>query len=116
MTKEVKKTTLYSRDIKTQGKTITLPVIGDTSFDAISNSIEVDEEKVESLLKLDFGIKLSLSEKDEEFKTDSDVEFKKMLRALSEKELKDLLSAYPLEETKKLSKRSEIINYLFENK
>lgn len=116
MTKEVKKTTLYSRDKKTQGKSITLPVVGDVTFDSVLNSIEVDEEKVESLLQLDFGIKLSITEKDEEEKADSNVDFKKMLRSLDEKELKDLLSAYPEAETKKLLKRSEIINYLFENK
>lgn len=116
MTKEVKKIILYSRDEKTKGKKITLPVVNTVEFDAENNSIEVDEEKVDQLLQLDFGIKLFLTEKDEEKVEDTDVNFKKMLRSLSEKELKELLSDYPIEETKKLVKRSDIINYLFENK
>lgn len=106
----MEKITLYSKDAKTKGKLITLPLIGDTQF-SNENTIEVDEDKVDQLLALDFGIRISLTEKDELPKTDPK-EMRAKLKTLSQTELEDLLTAYPEEEVKGLTKKSDVVNYL----
>lgn len=108
MTKQVK---LFSQDPKTAGRTYTLPLVGDQTFDSKENFILVDEDKVEDFLSLDFGIIVSDKEKVvKEVIQDSEEVI--MLKALSDDELSPLLEPYPKKETKTLKNRGEIINYL----
>lgn len=97
-------TKLFSKDEKTKGKTITLPLVGDVTFDNQDNSIDIDSEKVESLLAKDFGIEL--------VRISNSNHQSEMLEALDLGELKELLSTYPPKETRKLSIREDIVQFL----
>lgn len=122
-------TKLYSKSIKTLGKSVTLTVVGDVKFSEDDNSITIPTEKVELLLSRDCGIEFSkepveLSEEREKkeqqqvvqqnTKTLEEIDRKnrEMLNALEVDELKDLLTAYPEEETVKLTSKAEIVDYL----
>jgi hypothetical protein len=112
---------LFSQDLRTKGKLMTLPVIGDTQFSSEDNSIEVEGSKLEALLSRDFGIVLMSEEqlqaqekarKEASKLEDPKKETVKMLRALNESELKELTESYPEEETIKLKTKSSLIDYL----
>lgn len=106
------KVKLFSQNPNTLGLTVTLPLVGDQKFDEKDNSITLDKEKAEELMKLNFGITLSIS-KDSDNKEDEEDENKKMLNALTEDELTDLLATYPQKQTKNLKTREEKIDYLY---
>lgn len=108
----MKKTKLISLNPKTAGETYTLPVVGDVTFDKESNSIEVDEDQVNELLKLDFGLELTTEEKSTIIELDENSEEVKMLRGLNDKELNDLLKGYDSKLTKRLKTKDQIITFL----
>lgn len=105
------KVKLFSQNPNTLGLTVTLPLVGDQKFDEKDNSITLDKEKAEELIKLNFGITLSTSK--ESNNEDEEDENKKMLNALTEDELTDLLATYPQKQTKNLKTREEKIDYLY---
>ena len=105
------KVKLFSQNPNTLGLTVTLPLVGDQKFNEKDNSITLDKEKAEELIKLNFGITLSISK--ESNNEDEEDENKKMLNALTEDELTDLLATYPQKQTKNLKTREEKIDYLY---
>ena len=105
------KVKLFSQNPNTLGLTVTLPLVGDQKFNEKDNSITLDKEKAEELIKLNFGITLSISK--ESNNEDEGDENKKMLNALTEDELTDLLATYPQKQTKNLKTREEKIDYLY---
>lgn len=111
---------LKSLNKETINTTITLPLVGDVYFDE-NNMVEIPDNKVDDLLKLQFGIKFEVKEKQE--KIEKKVESEDLiqpqpesvlesLQLLSNSELKELLKQYPSEETKDLKKKNQIIDYL----
>lgn len=104
----------------TLNETLTLPIIGDVTFDN-DNVIDVAIDKVDELLKQECGIKWEIVDKakkqqpidiiidqpivDDNTKLES-------LQALTTKELKELLVSFPDKETKDLKSKSQIVEYL----
>lgn len=108
----------------TLNELITLPIIGDVQFNS-DNEIEVDDAKVDVLLKQECGIKWDVKEKVKKKDVVEVIEDDTInppvfndetkllsLEALTTKELKELLAEFPVKETKDLKSKSQIVEYL----
>lgn len=106
---------LISQDENTKGKTITLPLVGNQTFDSEDNSITLEESKADELLALDFGIKLLKEEDKKKSQKISDPDKdpnRAMLNGLGDDELDGLLAPYSSKIIKNLKTRQEKIDYL----
>lgn len=52
---------IFSNDPRTRGVSVTLPIIGKVTFNSITNCIEVQDDLVDVLLSLKFGMDLSVA-------------------------------------------------------
>lgn len=112
---------LKSLEKHTAGRLITLPLVGDIQFTE-DNFAEIPNDKVDELLKLEFGIKFETkkqTEVKEEIKKDAtesieatQEQIESAFDSLSSKELKSLLQEFPKEETAHLANKSQMIEYL----
>lgn len=102
----------------TLNELITLPIVGDVQFNS-DNEIEVDDAKVDVLLKQECGIKWEVKSKAKKEVADTTTpptfnneDKKESLEALTLKELKELLAEFPVKETKELKSKPQIVEYL----
>lgn len=97
---------LFSQNSRTAGTTTTLPLVGRVTFDKDKNFIEVDEDIISELQKMDFGIEL-LTQDEIDYKTKKVEEVKNQL--LENKKIIPLAEAF---EKLKEGRSEEEISYL----
>lgn len=104
----------------TLNETLTLPIVGEVTFDN-DNVIDVANDKVDELLKQECGIKWEIVDKGKKSQAidiiidqpivDDNTKLES-LQALTTKELKELLVSFPDKETKDLKSKSQMVEYL----
>ena len=103
---------LQSTENHTINRSLILPIVGKITFDDL-NRIELDESLAEQLLAVDCGLNLiKVNSRSKENSPPLTDKAKKALENLGMSDLKSLLKDFPIEETKHLSARDKILNYL----
>jgi hypothetical protein len=108
---------IQSNSKHTAGLTTVLPHVGEVTFSE-KNTIEVDDQLGQELLKTDCGLQLEEivkkggKQENEEELTEEENEKLEKLKTLSDEEIEGLLADYPKNKTKNLKDRDSKIAFL----